>query len=84
MSNGAKLNEDTVGAVVGRRKAHPLRRVVSRVAYTTRYNRPQEGGYHDTLECGHDWYGKRSQGTPDRRRCRECWYQYKEYSHELR
>ena len=51
---------------------HRLRWVVSREETCTRYNRRGEGGYKDTLECGHVWWGKRSAGTPKRRRCREC------------
>lgn len=55
-------------------KLAPLRLVNKRIEYSTRYNRYGEGGYQDILECGHEWYGKRSQGEPRRRRCRDCFH----------
>lgn len=51
----------------------PLRKVVEVRAHTTRYNRPGEGSNQFILECGHVAWSKYSQGTPKRKRCRQCY-----------
>ena len=52
--------------------AYPMRKVVATRFVSSKYARPGEGCYWFTLECGHEEISKASNGTPKRKRCRDC------------
>jgi len=52
---------------------YPLRRVKETTFCQSKYSRPGHGSNRFFLECGHTVYANYSQGSPDRKRCRECW-----------
>ena len=51
---------------------NPLKKVTKTEPISSKYCRPGEGCYMFTLECGHTAVAKRSQGSPERKRCRDC------------
>jgi hypothetical protein len=50
----------------------PLRKVLKVKFWTSRYNKTGEGRNEFMLECGHSMLAKTSEGTPSRKRCRDC------------
>jgi hypothetical protein len=59
-----------------------LRKVVRTRFVTNKYCRIGEGCIWHSLECGHETVNKQSDGTPSRKRCRECGHEKRREIHQ--